>query len=350
MFRSFSAGTGRQILRGAREEKRASLLFKARVFSSFLVVAVLVTACGRGAEPGGGEGTLSSGERVTVDSMGQELEFTAVPQRAVSLDQNTTENMLALGLEEYMVGTAYMNDQILPEYKRAYEKVPVLAERYPSLEALLSVDPDFVYGQIYSFNEKRLATVESYTDKGIAAYVTKGNYVKGRPTMDDVYADFRNLGRIFRVESRAQNLIEQMKERIDQVQKRVGRQSEPVKVLVYDSGKNGLYTAGRSLETELIRLAGGENVFGDLDKDWAQVSWEEVVKRRPEVIVVNDYGKQSADEKIKEILDNSKLKGTPAVQNKRFVVIPLTGAFEGVRNADTVETLAKGFYPEKFEP
>ncbi|MFC4078439.1 ABC transporter substrate-binding protein [Salinithrix halophila] len=321
-----------------------------RFFSSLLLVAVLVTACGRGAEPSGGEKTSSSGERVIVDSMGQELEFTEVPQRAVSLDQNTTENMLALGLEKYMVGTAYRNDQILPKYKREYKKVPVLAERYPSMEALLSVEPDFVYGQIYSFNEKRLATVESYADKGIPAYVTKGNYVEGQPTMDDVYTDLRNLGRIFRVESRAQKRIKQMKEKIDRVQKRVGRQDQPVKVLVYDSGKSGLYTAGRSLETELIRLAGGENVFGDLDKDWAGVSWEEAVKRKPEIIVVNDYGKQSADEKVKEILDNPKLKGTPAVKNKRFVVIPLTGAFEGVRNADTVETLAKGFFPEKFEP
>ena len=37
------------------------------------------------------------------------------PQRAVTMNQGTTEVMLALGLEDRMAGTAYLDDYIWPE-------------------------------------------------------------------------------------------------------------------------------------------------------------------------------------------------------------------------------------------
>jgi iron complex transport system substrate-binding protein len=98
----------------------------------------------------------------------------------------------------------------------------------------------------------------------------------------------------------------------------------------------------------LIALAGGKNVFDDVAKNWTTVSWEAAVQRQPEVIVINDYGETSAEAKIELLLNNSALADTPAVKNRRFVVLPLPGVFEGVRNPGAVELLARGFYPEAF--
>ncbi len=65
--------------------------------------------------------------------------------------------MLALGLEQRMVGTAYLDDEILPEFREEYESVPVLAEEYPSREVLLGAEPDFVFGGFSSVFESDAA-------------------------------------------------------------------------------------------------------------------------------------------------------------------------------------------------
>ncbi len=87
------------------------------------------------------------------------------PQRAVTMNQGTTEVMLALGLADRMVGTAYIDDYIWPELEAEYNTVPVIAKEYPTIDELLSVKPDFVYA--------------SYS----SAFATSSvNYTQGLPT------------------------------------------------------------------------------------------------------------------------------------------------------------------------
>ena len=70
----------------------------------------------------------------------------AKPTRAVSTAQFTTEILLAIGAENQMVGTAFLDNPILPELKEKYEKIPVLSTKYPTKEKFYSVNPDFVTG------------------------------------------------------------------------------------------------------------------------------------------------------------------------------------------------------------
>ena len=72
------------------------------------------------------------------------------PKRAVTMNQGTTEVMLALGLEDSMVGTAYLDDYIWPAVEEAYNKIPVIGTSYPNITTLLSVDPDFIYASYSS--------------------------------------------------------------------------------------------------------------------------------------------------------------------------------------------------------
>src|SRR5690606_41354241 len=95
-----------------------------------------LAACGAGGRPAE-EAAPAEGYPVTVQECDREVTVDAPPERAVTLNQPTTEIMLALGLEDRMVGTAYLDDAVLPEYSDAYEAVPVLADPYPSFEDLL---------------------------------------------------------------------------------------------------------------------------------------------------------------------------------------------------------------------
>ena len=72
------------------------------------------------------------------------------PERVVALHQGSIELMLALGLEDKMVGTASMDDVIWPRYKEAYDKIPTLTpgghSGLPNETTIMAVQPDFIIG------------------------------------------------------------------------------------------------------------------------------------------------------------------------------------------------------------
>jgi iron complex transport system substrate-binding protein len=285
---------------------------------------------------------------VTIENMGRTITFERAPKRAVSLNQHATEIMLALGLEDSMAGTAFLDDEILPQYQEAYEKVSVLSDKYPSQEVFLGAEPDFAYaGWESAFSEKALGTVEQLEEAGIKSYLQQSSNMNG-PTMDDVFEDILNIGRIFRVEDRAEDLVKTMKKDMNAVHEKVKDAEDPVNVFVYDSGEKEPFTAAQNYLNEIITLAGGSNIFDDIEKGWATASWEEVVNRNPEIIVIIDYGDTTADKKKEFLLNHPALRDVEAVKQKRFVVLPLSAGAEGIRGPIAIETLAKAFYPEKF--
>lgn len=288
---------------------------------------------------------------LTIQNGDNTLVFEHAPERAVTLNGHVTELMLSLGLAPKMVGTAYLNHPILDELKPEYGTIPILSDgtASPSLEVVLATEADFAFGRLSAYRDTAVAPVEKLKEFGIDAYAVKGTLIKGA-TMADVYEDIINLGRIFDIQPAATALIDKIKAEIAETQDIVTAAGKPpVRVLVYDSGEDAIYTTGKALQTHLIELAGGENVFGDIDETWSNVSWEEAVARAPDVIVINDYGQTSAEDKIALLQSNPALASIPAIRNNRFVVLPLPSAFEGVRNPDAVRTLAEGFYPELFQ-
>ncbi len=247
-----------------------------------------------------------------------------------------------------MVGRSYDNAEVLPEFKAEYDKVEQLAEKYPSFEVLLGANPDFVYGRSSAFGEKGVGSVATFVENGIMPYVSKATYTAGA-TMEDTFADFETLGKIFGVEDRAQAIIDEMKGQIKMVEDKLADQDEKLKVFVFDFGTDDAFTAGQSLESDIIEKAGGYNVFSDIEKTWVKVSWEEVVESNPDVIVINDYGDTSVEDKINSLKENPALAGVTAVKEDRFVVLPLPSVFTGIRNGDAIVYLAKEFYPEVFK-
>lgn len=111
---------------------------------------------------------------VTIENCGVEATFDAPPERAITMNQGATEIMLALGLEDHMTGTAYLDDVILPEFEDAYESIPVLSDTYPSQEVLFGSDPDFIYGSYSSaFGEEAAGPREQLAELSIGSYVSE---------------------------------------------------------------------------------------------------------------------------------------------------------------------------------
>jgi iron complex transport system substrate-binding protein len=281
-------------------------------------------------------------EALTFDNYGREVVVTQKPEKVLTLGPHMTELFIALGLEDYIIGNSLDNHSrgALPEYEEEYAEIPELTYGSATREAVMTSGADFIYGIDWEFGEEGL-DVEELEDAGITTYMNSAT------TLDQIYQEILDIGKIFKIEETAEQFVADQKSRIAAVQEKVSSQ-EPVNVLVYDSGGEGVFTAGgTNFETLLIENAGGKNVFEDItDKQWATVSYEEVLARQPEVIVIHDYDAPSLEHKIEDIKNNPALSQLEAVKNEKFVVITLESVLPGNRMAYTVESLSKGFHPE----
>ena len=93
----------------------------------------------------------------TYTNCGVTTTLAKTPERVVALHQGSIEFMLAMGLEDKMVGTASMDDEIWPRYKEAYDKIKILTPSgLPNETAIMAVQPDFIIGAFRSaFAEMR---------------------------------------------------------------------------------------------------------------------------------------------------------------------------------------------------
>ncbi len=288
---------------------------------------------------------------VTVKSCDRDLTVEAAPTRAISNDVNLTEMMLVLGLRDRMVGyTGISGWKTLDEEMRAgVAELPELSARYPTKEVLAAAEPDFFFaGWNYGMKVGGEVTPETLAPFGIAVYELTESCIhigpKARSSMADMYDDILNLGRIFGVEDRAEALVAGWQARLEEVTAGVDR-SAPLRVFVYDSGEEAPFTAGAyAMPTALIEAAGGRNIMDDLEKSWAEIGWEPVVERNPEVVVIVNYGDVTAEQKIAFMKQNPAFADIDAVKNDRFVVLEYVEATPGPRNIKAVEKLVAGFW------
>ena len=127
-------------------------------------------------------------------------------------------------------------------------------------------------------------------------------------------------------------------------------EEEKARAFVLDTfNGNEIYTTSSGLESNLIELAGGINVTrGMADARWFNTSVETLVETAPDVIIINDYGSQTVEEKLDFLNSNPALQSVPAVKNQNYLVIPLVAVMQDVRAASACRTFAMQFYPECF--
>ena len=68
-----------------------------------------------------------------------------------------------------------------------------------------------------------------------------------------------------------------------------------------------------------------------------------------EVIVINDYGSTSLEEKIEELKENPALADVPAIRDGRITSVTLCESFASSMTGDTIEKFARSFHPDCFQ-
>lgn len=291
------------------------------------------------------EATENESFTLTNSIMGEDHEFTytEVPQRIVSIASPATEMLLALGLEDRIVGYAFQDNEIPQKYADAFNSLTCISDGWNvSQEQILACEPDFMM----FWNGDPTGDYEFLSTNGISTYTLLSD--QDGATIDAVYQDFRNMGKIFGVEERAEQIIAEMQAKIDPVRESMA-DVEPVSVVYVDaySSQEQVFTAGDALVGDIFRTAGGDNIIKDTTDAWLNVSWEAVAAANPQYVVIGVYeGAEDADAWIDFLKTNSATASMDAVINENFLIVGLADLTVGERIADTVGMLADAFHPE----
>ncbi|WP_421733205.1 putative F420-0 ABC transporter substrate-binding protein [Cellulomonas sp.] len=279
---------------------------------------------------------------VTVDNCGTEVTIDAPPTKVVTIKSTATELLLALGLQDVMIGTAFADGPVPPDYAAAYDAIPVVSDKVPGQEALLALGPDFVYGGWESnFSADGVGERTALHDLGIGTYVSPAackeeGYMPDPLTFDEVADEIREVAAIFGVPERAEELIAEQEATLDGSAK----PAEETTALWYSSGSDTPYVgAGIGAPQMIMDAAGLTNIFADVHDTWTSAGWEQVVAADPDVIVLVDAAWNTAEKKIGLLEANPATSQLTAVREHRYLTVPFAAGEAGVRNAEAVASL-----------
>lgn len=277
------------------------------------------------------------------DGNKQEIEesFDKVPTKVLAVYQNSIETMLALGLEDHILAAAALDHDVKPEYAKAFKKVKYLSKA-PDEESVLAMKPDMILSWSSYFGEKTLGDVKKWQDKGVKTYISSNTATKR--VLENEYTDILNLGKIFKVEDRANKLVEEMKDKVTQVKEKTKNDAKKkVLVIEYLNGEATVY-GKETLAGDMVTQLNGEIV----NSDGAKFDSESILAIDPDVIFtvyMDEKGKNMAKESVENVTKNPKLKNLRAVTSKKVFPIELGETYcSGIRTIDGLNVLDKGMH------
>ncbi len=262
------------------------------------------------------------------DDLGRHVKIPEKIERAVSLAPNLTEIVFAVGAGDKLVGvTTFCN---YPEEAKNIQKIGDTMT--PNIENIIALKPQIVLVSTASQIENFTKTLD---EQGIVYFVTNPN------DLDGIYKSIYQIGEIFGKNSRAYEMVDELKQRVADVEARTASAKE-VKTFLQVS-KEPLYTIGKeSFITDLIYRAGGVSVTADVETAYPKLSKETAVALDPEVIILSE----SSDNQE----PNEAFKNSPAVKTgKVFKINADIISRPGPRIVDALEQIAKALHPADFE-
>lgn len=284
---------------------------------------------------------------VSIESCEASFSYDQPPTRAISVFQQTTEIMLALGLEDHLIATAYLEDAIPEQWQAAYDSIGQHYEEVPAREVVLASNADFLFsGFTSAFRDNQLGPESDWHAIGIGTYLVDSecrNKYPGdtRIPVETIFVDLERIGALFAVEDRATALIAELQARLEAATEH--KPGDGLKAFLFDSGSDTPFSAGCCGSAGLLlESVGLTNIAGSVEGRWADLSWEVVVTADPDVIVLNDAGWSTAQEKRAYMENDPVLSELTAVKEGRFISVPFSETVLGVRFVDGIERLSDG--------
>jgi iron complex transport system substrate-binding protein len=206
--------------------------------------------------------------------------FRTGPKRIVCLTEEPTEILYALGEQDRIVGiSAYT---VRPEGAR--EAHPIVSAFIDgSVDKICALEPDLVIG--FSDIQADLAA------KLIRAHLQV--LILNQRSLEEILEVVGTVAALVGATARAEALVADYRARLETARTRTSRQTHRPRV--YFEEWDSPAFSGIRWVSELIELAGGEDIFKDRSHGKGAtertVTWDEVVERDPEVMIASWCGK-----------------------------------------------------------
>jgi iron complex transport system substrate-binding protein len=238
------------------------------------------------------------------------------PQRLVSLHDVTTEAVVELGAARCLVGVSEPTD-VPDSVRKAIAHLP----RVGSAETVVAVKPDEVLA---------LEVVREHEPE-LAAALLRRKVPFHAPRLErvaDVHALITHVAKASGKQREAERWLAPL------AAVRSSSVAARPRVFVFDCCAPPFTAGQKALITDLIARAGGQNIFAEVADGWFNTSWEAAAQRKPDVILIDDYGAEgSLTTKREALAEVAPLAGLPVV------VVKLRDVLGTLRTADVIAQL-----------
>lgn len=220
--------------------------------------------------------TTAHADLVVKDDTGQEIRLKAPATRIVTLAPHAAESLYAAGAGDRLVGTVDYSD-----YPPEAKKVPrVGGYSRIDLEAVAALKPDLVLAWESGNN---MTQVHKLRALGLTVYVSQPN------TIDNIANQIERLGQLAGTDAAANATAARFRQRLEAI--RTANASKPKVRVFYQIWKTPLLTVGGpQIITDAIKICGGENIFGHIQRMAPNVTVEAVLEADPEAIIATGMG------------------------------------------------------------
>jgi len=256
------------------------------------------------------EETAAAWPVTLVDQAGREVTIEEEPERLVSGYYISTSLLIALDLEEKLVGIEAKADK-RPIYRLSAPELIELpnvgtAKEF-DLEGCAALEPDLVILPL-----KLKSAAETLESLGIDVLLVNPEDQQLLNEMIDLIAAATGT------QEKAQALKDFTTAQESRLAEALAGAEAPS---VYLAGNSALLsTAGEAMyQSDMIRLAGGENVAAQIeDTYWVEISYEQLLAWDPEYIVLASDAKYT----VEDALADANLAGCKAVANGNVYQLP----------------------------
>jgi iron complex transport system substrate-binding protein len=291
--------------------------------------------------------------------------------RIVTLIASATEIVCALGFEDQLVGRSHECD-----YPPSVARLPMCSK--PRIDVAgnsRQIDERVKDAlrealSIYKVDADRLRQLQptvviTQTQCEVCAVSLKDveqalcESIESRPQivalepmrLADLWTDIRLVADALDAVDRAESLITHLQSRLNEISQQTARIAERPTIACIE-WIDPLMAAGNWVP-ELVELAGGINLFGEAGKHSPWMTWEDVVRRDPDVIAVMPCGFDVARTRaeMSPLVERAGWSQLQAVRNSRVVLTDGNQYFNrpGPRLVQSVEILAEILHPRRFD-
>ena len=315
-----------------------SIMLVAAMLAPIILITLTLSACGSKSASSTGDvvATTTATEIKLTDGLGKEVVLDKPAERILVFAPSALEIIDGLNAIDTVIGVdswSVDNKEPLAEGFEGFGDFQTL-----NMEKITAAAPDIIIGLV-GWAE---ADIQKLADLGVKIYIVEAN------TIDEIYMEITNMGKILAKDAEARELVDELKKQVETVSSKVAGLTEDKKPKVfYEVWNEPLMSAGKNTSiNDLIEKAGGKNIVAaDGLEGWPEYSIEKLIQNNPDIIIAP----VSLAPDVSTIIDDSRFSSINAIVNKKVYVVPdnpITRPSQNIIKGLTM--FAQAIHPEIF--